>query len=134
MHRSKAKVRPMHVRYDDITRRIAEPPRWWCRGVPRYDDFEPSALHVYADTAVLARVECQGCGKPFMIGEFSGGMGRDLIDPATNRLAYFSDDPPNHDDCTGNTMGWEMREIVQAWRRHDLRGWFRRPDLEGPRD
>ena len=59
----------MHQCYDDILRRIPEPPRWFDdAGVPRYDAFAPEHLaNIYASEASLADVSCQGCGTRFTV-------------------------------------------------------------------
>jgi hypothetical protein len=128
----------MHPRYDDITSRISEPPRWWFNGVPRYKHFEPDDLSVSPEQVALARVACQGCETEFLIGVEKKPSCQ------TDALAelYSGDlnvgDPPRHDHpdgsrCAGETMGAVQIEVIEAWERASAFpwGWFRRPDCEG---
>ncbi len=129
----------MHVPYEDITSRIAEAPLWWSTGVPRYEPFKPGAMNVYAEFAVLLRVECQACAREFHVGMHgpNGGFVR-LTASRTEELTYLSDDPPHHQgrdgaNCTGNTMGWVLLDVVEAWERNAKSNWVRRQKLEEPR-
>ena len=55
--------------YEDILSRIAEPPRWFDeQGVPRYWDFAPLRVaNIYARECALLAIECQNCGRPFIV-------------------------------------------------------------------
>ena len=131
----------VYVPYDDILKRIGEPPKWWCAGVPRYDDFKPNALNVYATAALLVEGKCQGCQKLFLVGVAGGVPG--LIDPEGTKVGSWQDDPPHHHSdpthedprCVGNTMQLIPLRIVEAWWRAPVRGrphgnWTRLSHLE----
>ncbi len=139
----------MYVPYDDILRRIEQPPRWWCHGVPRYEEFKPGDMHVYAQAGLLVRIECQDCQRHFLVGV--PGSAAQLINETGVRLDSLHDDPPHHDNaryqdeadprCAGNAMSMVVLEIVEAWWRApmELEGkvmahlglWTRLPHLEG---
>ena len=57
----------MYVSYDDILTRIDELPKWWSNGVPRYDEFNPDAIDVYACCAALVHTKCC-CGTDYYQG------------------------------------------------------------------
>lgn len=125
----------MHVPYDDILARIAEPPLWWSEGVPRYTEFQPSMIDVYAGAALLVQARCQSCRRLFLIG-VAGGV-PNLISEAGDAIGPWSGDPPFHyndplgeDDCTGNSMTFVWEEILQAWWRAPLRVRTRTKDGE----
>jgi hypothetical protein len=66
---SAGRVRIMFQNYEDILSRIAEPPRWFDEeGVPRYCEFAPHRIaNIYADECALLAIECQSCGRPFVV-------------------------------------------------------------------
>lgn len=140
----------MRALYGDILSRIAETPRWWDEnGVPRFDDFHPTAIpDIYANEAVLYRVRCQQCGRAFDVAD-SWSWGRAVVGqvgPITTerlqasrlssrvpagRLSYG--DPPRHggEECSaGDSMTSEAVLVLQFWRREGL-DWERVPSLEG---
>jgi len=109
----------MHISYDDITERIAEPPLWWLEGVPRYRSFRPDDLNVYAQTVVLTEVECQMCFRKFNIGQYSPSPGSPGAD---GQQLPYRDDPPSHssraeESCGGESMGFSELRILEFWRR-----------------
>lgn len=135
----------MHPSYSDITSRIEEEPSWWdSNGVPRYGPFEPEALGVYDDAAVLVLIGCQACERQFLIGIGSSGSSRYethlLLQAFTGTksqgespnadewLAHISEsfhygDPPRH-GCVGDTMNCIDLELLQAWRqRRGFKEW-----------
>ena len=58
----------MYPIYRDIRSRLGEP-RWHdSHGVPRYDEFHPALLDVYAEYAALSLIRCQSCGREFHVG------------------------------------------------------------------
>lgn len=121
--------------YRDITSRIAESPKWWdSNGVPRYDDFRPDdAPDIYAREAVLYRIECQECGRSFLVGEDWGLSDESPLSVLIESGHLHYGDPPRHDDClAGDTMNCVDREVVEFWDKSDvLVGWRRVPELEG---
>lgn len=128
----------MYDWFADITDRIAEPPKWWGKGVPRYCDFDPHRAR-YGRTVLLVRVACQACGRQFdtAIGT-DAKLGKKLIHPATLRsIQEVLGDPPHHlgengYSCGGNGMLADEIAVLEAWEEAANRfDWNRRPDLEG---
>jgi hypothetical protein len=134
----------MHVPLMDITDRIAEPPKWWLNGVPRYRDYHPEHARGQ-NTQLLVRVCCQNCQRVFdtaigttatlKVGEVEPVLGYPL-DSATGTCIEARDDPPFHlgedgHNCMGNSMGVEWVAILQVWERSGA-DWRRRFDLDGP--
>ncbi|MEG3087256.1 hypothetical protein [Sphingomonas sp. PB4P5] len=106
----------MHISYDDITKRIAEPPNWWLEGVPRYRSFRPDDLDVYAQEVVLMEVECQMCFRKFNIGQYSPNAWH------PGQHLPLHGDPPSHssdaeESCGGESMGFTELRIFEFWRR-----------------
>lgn len=124
----------MHIPYNDIYRRIPEPPKWWLDGVPRYDEFTPDDVSVYAREVALVRVECQP--DPAVIyeiavyspsPEYPYGLKNEIM--GTGIL--WTHDPPNHENpnVVPHMSTWPL-EIVQFWSRPDLLRWEREPRFE----
>ncbi len=122
----------MHIRYDDITNEIDKPPVWWLNGVPRYRDFRPDDLNIYAQEAALLRVECQVCFKQFDIGQYGPAS------PSHARNVPYHDDPPSHSSdseeyCGGGAMGFVLLRVLEFWKKaspgesgsHAYLSWFR---------
>lgn len=140
----------MKALYGDILSRIAEPPKWWDEnGVPRYDEFNPDDTpSIYAREAVLYRVECQQCGRPFDVAE-DWSIGRavllvtdsnlqDAIERSSlswrtrQGLLHYGDPPRHGGECTaGDTMNSVPRQVLQFWRKGELMAWERVTELEG---
>lgn len=125
----------MHIRYDDIRSRIAETPKWWLDGVPRYDEFRPGDLDVYASEALLVHIRCQFCHHDFHIGLFDprpyGGTSFRII--LLTKRTIGVGDPPNAcpDDCTGAASNSEEVAVLQFWeRKSGDPDWKRVPQLE----
>lgn len=54
----------MQIPLNDITDRIAEPPKWWFNGIPRYCDYHPR--HARGESIkLLVRVVCLYCMRVF---------------------------------------------------------------------
>ena len=125
----------MHIRYDDILRRIPQSPKWWLDGVPRYDDFQPSDLCVYASEALLVHIRCQMCKHDFHIG---------LYDPSPYHSRTFKSvlmesrtlgmgDPPSgcpDPECTGRCSSAEEVAVLQFWERKGTEDWRRVPGFQ----
>ncbi len=128
----------MDPNYNDIRSRIAEEPTWFSRGgVPRYGAFEPGALGVYDQYAILAEIQCQSCRVRIKIGlgyqRFGFYWGKE--EPVTWSMegvaeAFAYGDPPRH-GCpgAGETMSSDDLRIIEAWEREDSE-WVRRPEHE----
>lgn len=121
----------MYIDYKDILSRIAEPPKWWLYGVPRYDDFRPNDLNIYCKEALLVHIKCQYCSKDFHIGLFnSNGLQENSF---RRQLTYHRQihvgDPPNACCSPGNCATSEEIAVLQFWERNN-QGWQRVPELE----
>jgi len=120
--------------YEDIRKRIKEEPKWYdMNGVPRYCDFSPSeSPNIYADEVALVEIECQGCGKKFLV-ELNWDEMCD-VDSLSKRLKKGTlgyGDPPNH-GCVGDTMSSYLIKVVQFWKRDTKEmEWVRVKELEG---
>ncbi|WP_315798390.1 MULTISPECIES: hypothetical protein [unclassified Bradyrhizobium] len=137
-HRGKfhlGRGRMMRISYRDIESRIAEPPAWFHDGVPRYLPFGPRELSVYNCVSVLARVACQVCNRPFLVGIVPKSQDVQELANDPGVLNNLSDDPPFHDheagQCDGLAMTWILRELVEVWARGPQGGDFvRRHEFE----
>lgn len=98
----------MHNSYTDITRLIAQQPKWHDEhAVPRYCDFHPNQLaNIYAAEAALALITCQACQTAFHVAVSETNALHLMWDPKTKeKTALLSDliaaqtltygDPPN---------------------------------------
>ncbi|WP_315720964.1 MULTISPECIES: hypothetical protein [unclassified Bradyrhizobium] len=124
----------MRISYYDIESKIAELPAWFHDGVPRYLPFGPRKLSIYNDVSVLARVACQACNRPFLVGIIP--KSQDVQELATDLgvLNNLSDDPPFHDhqtgQCDGLAMTWILQELVEVWARSPGGDFVRRHEFE----
>lgn len=133
----------MHNDYDDITSRIAEPPKWWDEnGVPRYCEFHPNAVpDIYCDEAVLFGVTCQGCETRFKVAlsrhramaevmaKRNDYEPRTLAQQIQDKTLHYGD-PPNTRCCpAGPTMNSEPRIVLEYWCK-DKWEWVRDKSLE----
>jgi len=120
--------------YPDIVSRISEEPSWWDQhGVPRYGKFEPKlSSDAYAGSVALLKIECQDCGREFLVEMHKCG--------SSNPLFWGYGDPPAH-HCCGDTMGSIMLSVEECWiqrhaqwpeESHHLLVWQRWPKYEGP--
>lgn len=115
--------------YEDILSRIAEPPRWFDeQGVPRYCEFAPHCIaNIYADECALLAIECQSCGRPFIVA-LDAAMAnrtaikksaewRTLADIIRSHDIHYGD-PPNVDCCgVGHTQNSNPRRVLEYWER-----------------
>jgi len=118
--------------YEDIISRIAEPPRWFDeQGVPRYCDFAPRRIaNIHARECALLAIECQNCGRPFVVALDDRAANRKVISrPGQERewrtladiirshqIQYR--DPPNVECCpVGATMTSTTRRVLEYWER-----------------
>jgi len=125
--------------YPDIKRRIKEKPKWYdMHGVPRYDDFSPELCsNVYADEVVLMEIQCQACGKHFLVELNWDGVDEfvhsipSLEKRILNQTICYGD-PPIHENCdSGLVMNSIPLRIIEYWeRRTDPFVWKRRKKLE----
>jgi hypothetical protein len=132
----------VHTEYEDIRNRIPEPPRWFDENaVPRYCDFHPSKMaNIYAHEGALLRIECQGCGRPFLvaISELNAqhwmrarrGLPRITVAELIQNHEIHYGDPPNVECCrVGPTMNSIPKQVLEYWKRERLE-WQRDPSLE----
>lgn len=133
----------MLAAYDDIRSRIPEEPKWFdSNGVPRYDAFSPEAVpDIYANEAVLYRIQCQACGLAFDVADELSSTdiilkrGTPLHEQITTGSLHYGD-PPRHGVngdtghlCAGDTMNCEDIRVLEYWRRESL-DWERDQRLE----
>lgn len=123
----------MHRYYEDILKRINEPPKWFDEfAVPRFDEFEPTACaDIYAKQVVLARIACQNCHRPFDVC-FSWARLDDSpnLESLVHSKSLAYGDPPNIRCCDcGPTMSSDTERVLQFWE-HTNWEWRRRPELE----
>lgn len=124
----------MYIEYEDITDRISEVPRWWLDGVPRYCDFSPEQVGVYAREAALVLVEGFDASCPlFEIGVYSPSpafrVGLRAALAAYGTL--YVGDPPNYKDRAVPHHSAVPIKILQYWSRSDFK-WTRESEFEGP--
>lgn len=129
----------MHVRFDDILKRIGEPPRWWLDGVPRYDAFRPEDVTVYSRRVLLVHAKCV-CGTDYFQGVEAGHPEfKAMLAQGTVGLG----DPPNachivgRGECTNSATSCREIRVIECWERVDYRTvrpgereWQRRPQYE----
>lgn len=132
--------------YTDIKSRLGEPLWYDEHGVPRYEPFKPEMCDVYAEYAALMLVECQECGRQFMVAktlnvldirEFQQAR-REFLPTAASIGAFHYGDPPRHesdesgDDCVaGVTMNVITRKILEFWHLDKEQfAWKRLPERE----
>ncbi len=127
----------MHMSYADILSRIAEPPRWWSDGVPRYDPYSPQDHGIYSRQNGLVRVLCQACRTAFLVSVNNEQDGEPHLFKTLAADRFLTGDPPAHvppdgSRCAGETMGAEAVELLEAWERDPATfEWVRRPEHEG---
>jgi len=125
----------MKCAYEDIRKRIKEEPKWFDEsGVPRYDKFSPDMIsNIYADEVALVEIECQWCGKKFLV-EVTWDILDKLRDvpPLSKRVKkgeIYYGDPPIH-KCTGDTMTSDFVRVIEFWQRNGYGDWKRNRRLE----
>ena len=111
----------MNRYYKDIID-IAGEPQWWDEhAVPRYCEFSPAMLDIYAREVAFFRIACQNCGR-----EFDVALSWSIIDQATGHEplshTWFTDlsygDPPNVGCCmSGPTMNSVFIKTHSLWTR-----------------
>jgi hypothetical protein len=122
----------MHIDYDDIRSRIKEPPKWWLDGVPRYEEFQPGDLDVYASEALLVHIRCQSCRHDFHIGLCGPRPHQSFRSLLLTQRRIGVGDPPRGcpDQCTGASETSVEVAVLQFWERKGTGGWTRVPELE----
>jgi hypothetical protein len=116
------------VYYLDILEGMDEEPKWFDEhGVPRYCEFHPSQVGLYADEAALLLIACQNCGQTFKVA-----MCWDYHDPPpTSLLGMHYGDPPNVRCCpAGPTMNCNDLKVLEWWDRERPNGWQRIKEKE----
>lgn len=134
----------MHTNYDDIIKKIAEPPQWWDEfAVPRFCPFNPQRVaDIYANEAALIEIACQNCGTHFMVAvsndyamesvRMHSKINRSALADSIQRRTLHWGDPPNTSCCAvGASMNCEDIRVVEFWRRgYDDMEWKRVPEYE----
>ncbi len=137
----------MNPSYRDIHEAAGREPEWYDdNGTPRFAPFDPMLLGVYDHFVILARIECQDCGKRFLVGcgwpttrvvswrengKFDCRVSSVTWETIRPREFHYGD-PPNH-GCIGDTMNSIPLEIVEAWDETNF-DWTRIAAYEGSLD
>lgn len=120
----------MNPSYADIREKLGEPKWWDEKAVPRYCDFHPDAVNVYANEVALVRIACQACGRQFDVAMVSDSMlvafgRRTLRQQITDRAIHYGD-PPNAGCCpAGPTMNCDDLRVLEFWERSTGGAWSR---------
>ncbi|GGX57238.1 hypothetical protein GCM10007385_27620 [Tateyamaria omphalii] len=144
----------MHTHYRDILDRVSDPVLWFDEAaVPRFEPFSPKlTANIYAQEAVLVRIECQGCRTEFDVA-FTSPAASKPIEPDDTRYRkypllqdYISSrklhygDPPNIRCCAaGASMNSIPKTVLEYWVKPYALGeglgcsWPNRLDLENPK-
>lgn len=123
--------------YEDIRRRIPDPPKWFDEnGVPRYDDPHPSLCpNIYADEVLFYEIACQSCDARFVVEQSWSRYHRQpsLLSERVRLKQIHYGDPPCWACMSGATMNCIDIRTIQFWTRlnRDARDWARVPELEG---
>ena len=115
----------MHHHYEDLRKLLGEPVWFDEHAVPRYCDFSPDmTADIYADEAVLLRIACQSCDRPFDVA-MTGSAGV-LAAQIADGSIHFGD-PPNVGCClSGPSMNCIDLRVLQYWTRaNPLHVWRR---------
>lgn len=122
----------MHLDYSDITDRISEAPRWWLDGVPRYCEFSPDQVSIYAKEAALLLIEGQNPEGRFEVGVSSPSF-KFRTSLRASLVAYgelYIGDPPNYKGRATPHMSTGTVSVLQYWRMDDRFGWKRDSTFE----
>ena len=94
--------------YEDILSRIAEPPRWFDeQGVPRYCEFAPHHIaNIYANECALLAIECQSCGRPFIVALDAAMANHKAINPKGREWRTLADIIRSHQIEYGTLPMW----------------------------
>ncbi len=127
----------MNKNYADIIAATSKEPLWFDEhGVPRFAQFRPDMLDIYASEGLLLKILCQSCKHEFLVGMSlcrmeipEEGSLKDEI--KANSLHYG--DPPNVTDCcfAGPTMNSIPVQVMEFWERKSGT-WTRCPEWERP--
>lgn len=117
----------MHGTYEDIIKRIDEPPKWYDEnGTPRYDAPRPDlAPNIYASQVIFMLIKCQNCEKEFVVEmSYERNYPERELASFTERLENIPKnyvifpihygDPPRH-GCIGDTMNSIPLKILELW-------------------
>ena len=116
----------MHVCYEDVMSRIAEPPTWWTNGFPRFGPFQPTAVDIYTRCVALVHTKCL-CGFDFHEAVHVVG-GEKQIEAFKARVAQGRigmGDPPNACEylsgrpCDGQSSTSREIRVLEFWERPD---------------
>lgn len=121
------------VSYEDITSRIAEKPKWWFRGVPRYCEFSPQATAALIEVA-LVRAACESCRQEFRVAIEDPGYqwGLNALDLIILNGDLGVAGVPAIGCCGAEHLISAVElELLEFWDGGPF-DWTRRTDLEGP--
>jgi hypothetical protein len=127
----------MYRRYPDLREKLGEPLWHDDQGVPRYAPFAPDLCGVYDRFVALLEIDCQGCGRRFLVASATQAKPRLGLPTATEEGDFWFGDAPHHANehgtCVGVTMTTGVCRVVEFWTRdggdHGF-DWRRRPEHE----
>ena len=137
----------MHRDYADIRSKINEEPQWFDdNAVPRYCQFHPSELDIYAREAALVLIGCQNCRTRFKVAFCRSQMDdmrdyriykdriadykpRTLAQNIREKTIHYGDPPNIHCCASGPTMGCDDIRVLEYWHKVDFE-WVRDQSLE----
>lgn len=137
--------------YDDITARAGKPDWYDQHAAPRYGDFDPRMVTVYADEVALVAIRCQACDHLSRVAFVAPTLMQVVCSSSDDtppeeliarthldRETLHYGDPPNCDyahavGCfSGRTMNCVDDAVVEWWENSSDEGWHRVPEKEGP--
>ena len=111
--------------YKDITDKLGEPIWFDKHGVPRYCEFHPSRVGVYARLVLYFKIGCQSCDAKWKVAvdhSKASLQGYRLMENSVDIFHYG--DPPiyGHDaDCSaGATMNSVPIQVISLWKFSDM--------------
>jgi hypothetical protein len=131
----------MKICYEDVLSRIKEKPTWWSDGYPRYGEFNPNLVSIYANKVALIHTKCS-CGTDYfqavvvkdremfknrvMVGEVG------MVDPP-NACDFLNglNDSTNSEGCSSAAQSCSEIRVAEYWEKdRQSRQWIRQPELE----
>ncbi len=128
----------MHRCYSDILELTEKKPVWFDeQAVPRFCEFSPAEVDVYAHECALVEIACQGCDHRFKVAIVADTHDGDpSIANAIRANEVHYGDPPNIQCCAaGPTMSSMSVRVIEYWTRQGPGGvsldvWVRDRTLE----
>jgi hypothetical protein len=111
--------------YEDILTRITSNPIWWDEhGVPRYNEFAPVCMDIYACENVLLLIRCQHCGRQFQVGLSADWNAEISLAQLIEKGTISYGDPPQVKCClAGASTNSESIKVLQYWAKDADTNW-----------